>query len=116
MLKFWKRYSSDRNGTDNKNSSANTRRVVFQEEVTIVQPPEEIQTFKQPLTASKKFKLFSMIKWGGGRKRKRKGKKSNSARKKSFKVKSKPKGRKINVFSSKLIDASTLRQQHEILL
>ena len=109
MLKFWKRYSSDRNGTDNKNSSANTRRVVFQEEVTIVQPPEEIQTFKQPLTASKKFKLFSMIKWGGGRKRKRKGKKSNSARKKSFKVKSKPKGRKINVLSSSLIDASTLR-------
>ena len=81
MLKFWKRYSSDRNGTANKNSSANTRRVVFQEEVTIVQPPEEVQTFKQPLTASKKFKLFSMIKWGGGRKRKRKGKKSNSARK-----------------------------------
>lgn len=116
MLKFWKRYSSDRNGTDNKSSSANTRRVVFQEEVTIVQPPEEIQTFKQPLTASKKFKLFSMIKWGGGRKRKRKGKKSNSARKKSFKVKSKPKGRKINVLSNKLIAASTLRQQQKMLL
>ena len=91
MLKFWRK--------SEKNQQQKSRRVNFQEEVTIVQSLDEVQTFKQPrprpLTASRKFKLFSVIKWGS-KKRKRKSKKSNSTsivRKKS--AKKKPKGRKI---------------------
>ena len=95
MLKFWKK--SENSNLNCKKSSSTAKTVNFQEEVTVFQSSaaDEIKTqisIQTKATASRKFKLFSIIKWRS-KKRKRKNKNSSIKRRKSKKGKKPSKGK-----------------------
>ena len=95
MLKFWKK--SENSNLNCKKSSSTAKTVNFQEEVTVFQSSaaDEIKTqisIQTKATASRKFKLFSIIKWRS-KKRKRKNKNSSIKRRKSKKGKKTSKGK-----------------------
>ena len=103
MLKFWKK--SENSNLNCKKSSSAAKTVNFQEEVTVFQTSaaDEIKTqisIQTKATASRKFKLFSIIKWRS-KKRKRKNKNSSIKRRKSKKGKKPTKGKlSIYIFQS----------------
>ena len=106
MLKFWKK--SENSNLNCKKSSSNAKTVNFQEEVTVFQSSaaDEIKTqisIQTKATASRKFKLFSIIKWRS-KKRKRKNKNSSIKRRKSKKGKKLSKGKEktVSIFHSVL--------------
>ena len=104
MLKFWKK--SENSNLNCKKSSSTAKTVNFQEEVTVFQSSaaDEIKTqisIQTKATASRKFKLFSIIKWRS-KKRKRKNKNSSIKRRKSKKGKKLSKGKEktVSIFHS----------------
>ena len=104
MLKFWKK--SENSNLNCKKSSSTAKTVNFQEEVTVFQSSaaDEIKTqisIQTKATASRKFKLFSIIKWRS-KKRKRKNKNSSIKRRKSKKGKKPSKGEEktVSIFHS----------------
>ena len=106
MLKFWKK--SENSNLNCKKSSSTAKTVNFQEEVTVFQSSaaDEIKTqisIQTKATASRKFKLFSIIKWRS-KKRKRKNKNSSIKRRKSKKGKKLSKGKEktVSIFHSVL--------------
>ena len=106
MLKFWKK--SENSNLNCKKSSSTAKTVNFQEEVTVFQSSaaDEIKTqisIQTKATASRKFKLFSIIKWRS-KKRKRKNKNSSIKRRKSKKGKKPSKGKEktVSIFHSVL--------------